>query len=301
MKNIISINDLKKDEIEKIFEITTQLKKNPKPNLMKGKLMANCFFEPSTRTRLSFEAAMLKLGGQVTSFVDPKSGSMTKGESLNDTIKVISQYVDLIVLRHPLEGAARFASEISSVPIINAGDGSNQHPTQTLLDLYSIYETQNKLSGLHVAFFGDLKYGRTIHSFASIAHHYNFRLYLVSPEGLEMPQDIIKQLRHNGVKFSIHKNIEEVLPKLDILYVTRIQKERIKKELLDDLNQTELTINKAMLQDVKKNLKILHPLPRVNEINTDIDDTKFAYYFEQAKNGLYVRQALLNYVLGNLK
>ncbi len=298
MPNILSIRDFTHSEIFDIFKLTDQLKKKPEPSLLKGKILANCFFEPSTRTRLSFEVAMLKLGGQVTNFVDLKSTSSSKGESLRDTLKVIGGYVDVIVLRHPKEGASRLAQEISPVPIINAGDGSNQHPTQTLLDLYTIHEAQKNLEGLHVALSGDLKYGRTVHSFAYIAHLFNMRLYFISPPGLEMPDAVLKELRNQKVKFSIHQELEDILPRLDVLYMTRVQKERLGSTSLKEDTEETMIVTKNLLKGAKKNLQILHPLPRNQEIHPSVDETPFASYFQQAQNGLYIREALLASVLG---
>ncbi|MCH9633948.1 MAG: Aspartate carbamoyltransferase catalytic subunit [Chlamydiae bacterium] len=298
MKHLTSTKKFDLPYILNLFQLTDSLIKKPEPTLLSGKIMASCFFEPSTRTRLSFETAMLKLGGQTTSFVDYKSSSSSKGESLKDTIKVISSYVDVIVLRHPKEGASTLATEVSKVPIINAGDGLNQHPTQTLLDLYTIHQCHNKLEGLHVALCGDLKHGRTVHSFVKIASLFGMRLYFVSPKELEMPNDLIKDLRQQNVKFTIHQNLSEILPKLDILYMTRIQKERFQSNLSSHTYPSHHIVTKKLLKDAKSNLKILHPLPRNDEIHPEVDDTPFACYFQQAENGLYVRQAILALTLG---
>ena len=296
-RNLISIQDFSKEEIESILQTASHLQRQPLPDLLKGCILANCFFEPSTRTRLSFETAMLRLGGSVMGFSEAASTSHQKGESLIDTIRVVGGFADIIVLRHPLEGAARAAADATDKPLINAGDGANQHPSQTLLDLFTIQQCQGKIEQLHIALAGDLKYGRTIHSLALALAHYPVRLYFVAPESLALPDPIASQLRHHGIKFSFHAAIEDVLPKVDIFYMTRIQKERLFDT--EQLTNTCL-LKKHMLSTCKKNLKILHPLPRVNELELSIDDTPFAHYFEQAQNGLPVRMALLALLLGKI-
>ncbi len=295
MMHILSLKDFKKDALFALFELAKKMKQHAAPSLLKDKIIMNCFFEPSTRTRLSFEIAMKRLGGEVVNFSEPQNSSLAKGESFQDTIAVLSRYADLLVLRHPLEGAARLASEISSVPVINAGDGSNQHPTQTLLDLFTILEGQKKLEGLDIALCGDLRFGRTIHSFASIAHLFNFRLYLVPVRGLEMPENILQYLRQEGVKFSCHNYLEDLIGKLDVLYMTRLQKERFLKE---HKHITAQVLHKSMLKNARSNLQILHPLPRNEEIDKEIDSTPYASYFQQAENGLHIRKALLATSLG---
>jgi aspartate carbamoyltransferase catalytic subunit len=296
-RSLISISDLTKEEILLILKHAEEIKKRAPKDLAKGKILASCFYEPSTRTRLSFEAAMLRLGGDVIGFSESANISAKKGESLHDTMKTIGGYADLIVLRHPLEGAARVASEATAKPVINAGDGANQHPTQTLLDLFSIKECQGKLKTLNIAFVGDLKYGRTVHSLCMACAHFDMRLFFVSPEMLSLPEEIVHTLKKQGVKFSFHRAIEEVIGKADILYMTRLQKERLENyEKLKDA----YILKEEMLKKVKSNLKIFHPLPRVNEIETSIDLTPMAYYFQQAENGLYVRMALLSLILGGI-
>ena len=296
-RDLVSIEDLSKEEIELILKTAKDLHDHPRPDLLKGSLLANCFFEPSTRTRLSFEAAMLRLGGSVMGFSEASTTSNKKGESLTDTIRVVGSFADLVVLRHPLDGSARAAAVATDKPLINAGDGSNQHPTQTLLDLYTIRECQGKIEDLHIALAGDLKYSRTIHSLASALSHYPVRLYFIAPEGLSLPESISQELRRHGIKFSFHADLEEILPKVDIFYMTRLQKERFPDA---ERFANSCILKKSMLSHVKKNLKILHPLPRINEIETGVDEHPSAYYFEQAKNGVTVRMALLALLLGKL-
>jgi len=303
-KSIVSINDFSKDDIIHVLETARKIEdmdSKKKNSLLDGKIMASLFFEPSTRTRLSFESAMRRLGGRVTGFADPKTSSHAKGESLFDTIKMVENYTDVIVMRHPIEGSARLASEATTKPVINGGDGANQHPTQTLLDLYTIKKSQGRISGLNVAMCGDLKYGRTVHSLAIALANFGCRLYFIAPESLKMPVSYLNDLSKKGIDFSEHEKIEEVIDDIDIFYSTRIQKERF-----PDLTEYEkvkdvYVLSKKMLKNVRKNLKILHPLPRVNEISTCVDKTPYAYYFEQSANGIPVRQALLSLVMGVLK
>lgn len=297
-RSIISINDLSKEEIQHILEVARDLEENPKPELLKDKVMATLFFEPSTRTRLSFESAMERLGGKVLGFADVEISSIKKGESLVDTVKTIENYSDVIAMRHPLEGSARLASESVSVPVLNGGDGANQHPTQTLLDLYTILKTQGRLEGLKIAMVGDLKYGRTVHSLAIALTHFRCQMSFVAPDSLKMPTYITEELREKGLKYSEHKEIEEVIDKVDIVYMTRIQKERFPDISDYERVKSVYVLTRDMLANVKPNFKILHPLPRINEISTDVDDTPYAVYFQQARNGIFVRQALLALVLG---
>lgn len=297
-KHLISINEISKDELNLIVEASLNLKYKPKNNLLKNKLIASCFFEPSTRTRLSFNVAIKKLGGDIIGFSDATNTSIKKGETLSDTIKIISSYADAIILRHPKEGASKIASKFSSVPIINAGDGSNQHPSQTLIDLVSIYETQKTLKNLKIALVGDLKYGRTIHSLAQALKFYNCEFYFVSPKNLVMPKYICEELDSENIKYHFASSIEEIISMVDILYITRIQKERFDEHEFLNIKD-HFHLKKNMLNKAKNNLKIMHPLPRVDEIDTSIDETPFAYYFEQAKNGIYVRQAILSLILNN--
>jgi aspartate carbamoyltransferase catalytic subunit len=296
-RSIISIKDISKQEILYILKTIGNLKTKPRPNLLSGKIMASLFFEPSTRTRLSTEAAMLKLGGQVIGFADP---AVKKKDSLYDTVKIISGYADVIAIRHYFEGAAQLASEASEIPVINCGDGSNQHPTQTLLDLFTIQETQKKINKLHVAMVGDLKYGRTVHSMSSALTHFNARLYFVAPESLQMPQEVLNELKVKGIKYSLHENISDVVKKVDILYMTRIQEERFPDKFEYEKVKNVYVLKPSMLKGVKQTMKILHPLPRVNEIDMALDTSRHAHYFQQAQNGLYTRQAILGLILGKL-
>jgi aspartate carbamoyltransferase catalytic subunit len=299
-RDIISIHDLSKEEILYILEKSRDLKRHPPKEVLKGLILGSCFFEPSTRTRLSFESAMKRLGGNVIGFSEASSTSTAKGESLYDSMKIMGQYADFLVIRHPLEGSARLAADATDKPVINAGDGSNQHPTQTLLDLATIQECQGGLEGMSIAFVGDLKYGRTVHSLAQASAHFNMRLYFVTSEGLEMPEEICDDLRKKGVRFSLHKSIEEVVDKVDILYMTRIQEERFPNKALYERLKNNFVLQLKTLKSAKPHLKVFHPLPRVGEIAREIDSTPHAYYFEQAQNGVYVRQALLMLVLGKM-
>jgi len=295
-KDILSIRELSLDSIQQVLDLAKNIKQNPILKTLQNKIVAHCFFENSTRTRLSFESATFRLGGQVIGFSSDEALSVKKGETLEDTIRVVSTYCDAIVMRHPREGAARFAAEISDKPIVNAGDGANQHPTQTLLDLFSMQESQGKIDGLSIALVGDLKYGRTIHSLTQACELFDIRLYLVSPESLTLPESICDRLKKRGIRYSFHQTLEEVIPKVDILYMTRIQQERFSKAEYPLIkNAYILTANH--LKRAKANLKVLHPLPRVNEIDVDVDKLGHAYYFQQAANAVYVRQALLTLVL----
>lgn len=300
-RDLISINDLSKQEIELILDAAKNFQKKPHSDLLKGSILASCFFEPSTRTRLSFEAAMHRLGGSVIGFSESHSTSAQKGETLFDAMKIIGSFSDIVVIRHPSEGSARVASEATDKPVINAGDGANQHPTQTLLDLFTIRECQGKIEDLQIALAGDLKYSRTVHSLSLALAHYPVRLYFISPEALSLPEEISMELRKKGVKFSFHSAIQEVLPKIDILYLTRIQKERF----LDAQQATKAMSNpcrvlKKDLEKVKPNFRLLSPLPRLDEMEKSIDDTPYAAYFQQAANGIPVRMALLSLLLGKL-
>ncbi|NRB23701.1 aspartate carbamoyltransferase [Shewanella sp.] len=298
-KHIISISDLSRSELELIVSTANTLKQTPNPELLKNCVIASCFFEASTRTRLSFETAVHRLGGSIIGFPDSGNTSLgKKGETLADSVKVISSYCDAFFMRHNQEGAARLASEFSSVPVINGGDGSNQHPTQTLLDLFSIYETQGTLDKLQVAFVGDLKYGRTVHSLTQALSLFDCEFHFIAPPALSMPDYIIDDLKAQGCKFTLHDTLDGVVDNLDILYMTRVQKERFDETEYQHL-KSSFILSANMLQGVKDNLKVLHPLPRVDEITTDVDHTPYAYYFQQAENGVYARQALLALVLTN--
>ncbi|PLW80887.1 aspartate carbamoyltransferase [Candidatus Woesearchaeota archaeon] len=300
-KNIISIEDFSKDDILKILSTAEEIEKSNNNKLLEGKILATLFFEPSTRTRLSHESAMLRLGGKVLGFSDPSMTSGKKGETLQDTIRMVHHYCDVIVIRHYLEGAALEAAKVSKVPIINAGDGANQHPTQTFLDLYSIKKTQNRLDNVKVAIVGDLKYGRTVHSLAKGISHFSPELYFVAPKSLQMPDYILDNLTKNNINFMETQNIEDIIDKVDILYMTRIQQERFDNNEEYEKVKDIYELNKSMLKGCKSNMRIFHPFPRVNEINVDVDETPHAYYFEQAGNAVPVRQALFSLVLGAKK
>ncbi len=298
-KHIISIPELSRQELELIVQTAGQLKTEPQPELIKGKVIASCFFEASTRTRLSFETAIQRIGGSVIGFDNPGNTSLAnKGETLADSVQIISSYVDAFVMRHPQEGAARLASEFSNgTPVINAGDGSNQHPTQTLLDLYTIYETQGTLDNINIAFVGDLKYGRTVHSLTqALAKFNNVHFHFIAPKALAMPDYICEELDDAGIEYSLHTDMELVIPQLDILYMTRVQKERFDESEYAHI-KSAYVLTAAHLEQAKPNLKVLHPLPRVDEITVDVDKTPHAYYFQQAENGVYARTALLALVL----
>ena len=296
-KNIISISEFSRDDLELIVNTAKKLKTSPRNDLLKNKLIASCFFEASTRTRLSFETAIQRLGGRVIGFSDANSTSLAKkGETLADSLRIITSYADALVMRHHHEGAARLATDVSPVPTINAGDGSNQHPSQTILDLFTIYETQGALDKLNVAFIGDLKYGRTVHSLAQALSLYNARLFLVSPESLAMPEYLLDELENKNIEYHICPTIESVIPEVDILYMTRVQKERFDETEYSHL-RAKFILTPEILQKAKPNLKVLHPLPRIDEITIEVDQTPYAYYFQQAANGVYARQAILSLVL----
>ena len=292
-RDILSIEDLSKEEIELVLQTAATIKGS---DALKGAILATCFFEPSTRTRLSFETSMHRLGGSVIGFSDGASTSIQKGESLSDTIRAVSQFADIIVIRHPQAGSAKIAAEASNKPVINGGDGANQHPTQTLLDLFSIKECQGKIDGLHIALAGDLKYSRTIHSLCQALLHYNVQLYFVAPKELSLPEDLYEQLQRAQIPCSFHESLDEVMPYIDILYMTRIQKERFPKDMAPVVNSCLLQPHH--LENVKETLRILHPLPRVDEIDPAIDNTPHAYYFHQIGHGVKIRMALLLLLLG---
>ncbi len=297
-KSLVSINDYSKAEQLRILDIAQEFEKNPVQTILQDYVIASLFFEPSTRTRLSFESAVNRLGGKVVGFSEATNTSVKKGESLRDTILTVANYSDLIVMRNPIEGSARFASEISPVPVINAGDGANQHPTQTLLDLYSIRKTQGTLDDLHIAMVGDLKYGRTIHSLVIALCNYNTTFHLVSPVELKLPSSVKMHIKERNLTYHQYTEMEEVMPKADILYMTRIQRERFSDPLEYERIKNVYILNHEMISDTKENFRVLHPLPRVNEIAINVDKSPKAYYFEQALNGVFVRQALMASILG---
>ena len=297
-RNLISITDFSKEEYIQILDLAEGFEKQPVQDIAHGKVVATLFFEPSTRTRLSFESAANRMGAKVIGFTDASSSSTSKGESLSDTIKTVCCYADLIVMRHPLEGAARLAGEVASVPIINAGDGANQHPTQCLLDLYSIRKTQNTLDNLHIALVGDLKYGRTVHSLVEAMCNYNTTFHLISPISLKLPSSVKMHIKKKNLNYYQYTDIQEAIDKVDVLYMTRVQRERFLDIQDYEKVKNAYILDVSMLENSKPNLKILHPLPRVNEIHTNVDDSQQAYYFQQAQNGVYVRQALIAAILG---
>ncbi len=297
--SLISIDDISKAEIEQILNAAQFFKTTPQPDLLKGHILASCFFEPSTRTRLSFESAMYRLGGNVIGFTDGDTTSTKKGESLSDMMKGIGSFADVIVMRHPMVGSAHLAASVAGVPVVNGGDGFNQHPTQTLVDLFSIRESQGTLDDLHIAIAGDLKYGRTVHSLCLALSHYRVHLHFISPNFLLLPDVICEELRKSDTSISFHESLEEVIPEIDILYMTRIQKERFVYESVDFENPCLLKL--SHLAKAKDNLRILHPLPRMDEIEVNIDNTPYAYYFQQMGNGVPVRMAVLALLLNKIE
>ena len=297
-RSLVSIANLTREDIMHLIHQAEQFEAQPNRTMLSDKVVATLFFEPSTRTRLSFETAANRLGARVIGFTDPKVTSSTKGETLKDTIMMVSNYADVIVMRHYLEGAARYAAEISPVPVINAGDGANQHPTQTLLDLYSIYKTQGSLDNLNIYLVGDLKYGRTVHSLLMAMRHFHPTFHFIAPRELAMPDEYKLYCRQHDISYVEHEDFNAgVIADADILYMTRVQRERF-TDLMEYERVKDVYILRAqMLKEAKPNMKILHPLPRVNEIAYDVDEDPHAYYFEQARNGLYARQAIIAHVL----
>lgn len=298
-RHFITIADLTKDELMYLLAMAGQFEAHPNRELLKGKVVATLFYEPSTRTRLSFETAANRLGARVIGFSDAKASSVSKGETLKDTILMVSNYADLIVMRHYIEGAAQYASEVAPVPIINAGDGAHMHPSQCLLDLYSIYKTQGTLENLNIYLVGDLKYGRTVHSLIMAMRHFNPTFHFIAPNELSMPMEYKLYCQEHGIKYQEHTAFNsKVLADADILYMTRVQKERFSDLMEYEHVKNVYILRNDMLKNVKDNLKILHPLPRVNEIAYDVDDNPHAYYIQQAQNGLYARQAIFSHCLG---
>ena len=302
-RHIISIKDFSKEDLLYLMEHARWMRENATCDMLAGKVIGSLFFEPSTRTRLSFESATNRLGGKIVGFADAGVSSTKKGETLADTIRMVDDYADTIVMRHPIEGAARLASEVSRVPIINGGDGANQHPTQTFLDLYSIIETQEAFfdqsdKTLNVCFAGDLKYGRTVHSLVTALSLFNSRIFFLSPPSLAIPQHYLDVLDEKGIKHSEYADLKEIMGELDILYATRIQAERFPDPVEYERVRHSYVLRGHMFKGARANLRVLHPLPRVDEVETSVDDTPYAYYFQQAANGIPVRQALLALVLG---
>ena len=299
MKHLVSISHCSAEDIMRILDRATLFERNPNRDFLQGRVVATLFFEPSTRTRLSFETAVCRLGGKVIGFSDASTSSSTKGETLKDTIKIVSNYADAIVMRHYLEGAAQYATEVSPVPIINAGDGSNQHPSQTLLDLYSIRQTQGSLEQKTIVMVGDLKYGRTIHSLIEGMQPFSPRFIFVAPKELALPEEYRSYCREHSIPFGeVTEFTSEVIAEADILYMTRVQRERFSDPEEYERVKNVYILDRELLRLAKPNLKILHPLPRVQEIAQEVDDHPAAYYFRQALNGLYIRQSILSEVLG---
>lgn len=296
--SLVSIEDYTKEEILEVLQSASEFEKNPNQRLLEGKVVASLFFEPSTRTRLSFETAINRLGGRIVGFSDASSSSVTKGETLKDTIKMVDNYCDLIVMRHPIEGAARYASEVAKAPVVNAGDGANQHPSQTMLDLYSIYKTQGTLENLNIFMVGDLKYGRTVHSLLQAMSHFHPTFHFIAPKELQMPEGYKLHLKELNIPYYEHTELNDVINKADILYMTRVQRERFADPLEYEKVKNVYILKNAMLSGTKENMRILHPLPRVNEIDVDVDENPKAYYFEQARNGVFARQAIICKALG---
>ena len=297
--DFVTIADLSKEKIMYLMNMAQAFEMHPNREILKGKVVATLFFEPSTRTRLSFETAANRLGARVIGFSDAKVTSATKGETLKDTILMVSNYADVIVMRHHIEGAAQYASEIAPVPIVNAGDGAHQHPSQCLLDLYSIYKTQGTLENLNIYLVGDLKYGRTVHSLIMAMRHFNPTFHFIAPEELAMPEEYKLYCRQHGIKYIEHTDFnEDVIAGADIIYMTRVQKERFSDLMEYERVKDVYILKNDMLGKAKENMKILHPLPRVNEIAYDVDENPHAYYIQQAQNGLYAREAILCDVLG---
>ncbi|HZK03643.1 MAG TPA: aspartate carbamoyltransferase [Bacteroidaceae bacterium] len=293
-RSLITLEDLTKKNILALLDNATNFEENPNRKILDGKIVATLFFEPSTRTRLSFETAANRLGGRVIGFSDTATTSSAKGETLKDTILMVSNYADIIIMRHHLEGAARYASEISPVPIINAGDGANHHPSQTLLDLYSIRKTQGRLDHLKIFLVGDLKYGRTVHSMLVAMKYFNPEFHFIAPCELSMPEEYKDYCHKYNIKFQEHTDFnEDIIADADILYMTRVQKERFTDIMEYERIKDTYILRNNMLRLTKPGLRILHPLPRVNEISQDVDSNPKAYYFQQAKNGLYVREAII--------
>lgn len=297
--SFVAIDDINKQEMLDLLERARYFEEHPNSKILDGRVVATLFFEPSTRTRLSFETAVNRLGGRVIGFSDASTSSTSKGETLKDTIKMVSNYADIIVMRHFLEGAAQYATEVTDVPIVNAGDGANQHPSQTMLDLYSIYKTQGRLTDLTITMVGDLKYGRTVHSLLMAMKYFKPKFNFVASKELAMPQEYKDFCDAEGIEYTETTDFSpEVINSSDIIYMTRVQRERFTDPMEYERVKDLYTLHNAMLDDSKPNLRILHPLPRVNEIDIDVDDNPKAYYFEQARNGLFARQAIITRALG---
>lgn len=297
--NFVTIADLGKDQLLYLLRMAEEFERHPNRELLKGKVVATLFFEPSTRTQLSFQTAANRLGARVIGFSDAKTSSTTKGETLKDTILMVSNYADVIVMRHYIEGAALYASEVAPVPIVNAGDGAHMHPSQCLLDLYSIYKTQGTLENLNIYLVGDLRYGRTVHSLITAMRHFNPTFHFIAPQELAMPQEYKDYCLDHGIRYVETTDFtEDEIADADILYMTRVQKERFSDLMEYERVKNVYILRASMLANAKPNMKVMHPLPRVNEIAYDVDDNPHAYYIQQAKNGLYAREAIYSYCLG---
>ena len=298
-RSLVTIADMSKEKIMYLLEMAHEFEKNTNRKILDGKVVATLFFEPSTRTRLSFETAANRLGARVIGFADPKVTSGTKGETLKDTISMVANYADVIVMRHYIEGAAQYAAEVTKIPIVNAGDGAHQHPSQCMLDLYSIYKTQGTLENLNIYLVGDLKYGRTVHSLIMAMRHFNPTFHFVAPKELSMPNEYKLYCKEHGIAFQEHTTFnEKIIADADILYMTRVQKERFSDLMEYERVKNVYILNNDMLRQAKPNMRILHPLPRVNEIAYDVDENPHAYYIQQAGNGLFAREAIFCDVLG---
>lgn len=298
-RNFVTIADLSKEKILYMIRLAQEFEKHPNRDILKGKVVATLFYEPSTRTRLSFETAANRLGARVIGFSDAKASSVSKGETLKDTILMVANYADAIVMRHYIEGAAQYASEVSPVPIINAGDGAHQHPSQCMLDLYTIYQTQGTLENLNIYLVGDLKYGRTVHSLLMAMRHFNPTFHFIAPKELAMPNEYKMYCKEHNIQYQEHTAFnEKILADADILYMTRVQKERFSDLMEYERVKNIYILRSDMLGLAKENMKILHPLPRVNEIAYNVDENSHAYYIQQAQNGLYAREAIICDVLG---
>lgn len=301
-RDIISIKEFSRKEIDFIFKMAKSMEALAVrgSDMLKGKILATLFYEASTRTRLSFESAMHRLGGSTIGFAEAEIASVRKGENLADTVRTVENYSDVIALRHPLEGAARLAAEFARVPIINAGSGAEEHPTQALLDLYTMKKEKGKIDGLRIAFVGDLRFGRTVHSLAYALSLYDVELYLVSPESLKMRREVLQTIKEQ-IPVVEKANLEKIIPLIDVLYVTRIQKERFPDAAEYAKVKGSYRIDLSTLSEAKKDLIILHPLPRVDEIASEVDSTSYARYFQQVWNGIVVRMALLALICGAVK
>lgn len=301
MRHFIEPNSFSLAEQLALLDLADRMEADPAPyaHLCDGRILATLFYEPSTRTRLSFESAMLRLGGKTLGFAGAQLSSASKGETVADTARVVSNYADIIAMRHYIEGAAQYASEVAPVPIVNAGDGAHMHPSQCLLDLYSIYKTQGTLENLNIYLVGDLKYGRTVHSLITAMRHFNPTFHFIAPKELAMPQEYKLYCDHHGIKYVEHEDFnEDVIAGADILYMTRVQKERFSDLMEYERVKNVYILKRSMLAKAKENMKIMHPLPRVNEIAYDVDDDPHAYYIQQAQNGLYAREAIFCHCLG---